>query len=171
MAAASGIPTQFEYTYESKTQSERPANNATHLTTASIKNDPNFYWQNSGQERRGAKIWVRATRRKVTPAYKAYLAAEKARREAEFDVLSGLLGKISMATSGSTNNKENNYATSLITGMTRNQRRQAATQAQQLKSEINQLSAMLAASGMEGGKKHRHTKRRHHSKHRHTRRN
>lgn len=171
MAAA--VPAQFVYTYESKQQSEKPANNATHLSVAT-RNDPNFKWQNSGQRTtRGATIWVRATKRRVTPEYKAFLAAEKARREAEFESLAGLLGSMSMATNAS--GAKNNYALSLATGepsFVRQQRLAAAAQqAQQLKAEINQLSAMMAASGMEGGKKRRHTKRRHHSKRRHTRRN
>jgi hypothetical protein len=167
------LPAQFAYTYESKQQSERPANNATYLTSAT-QNDPNFKWQNSGQRTsRGATVWVRATKRRVTPEYKAFLGAEKARREAEFDILSGLLSSMSMTTSP-TNTGKNNYATSLITGKPGFVRREelaaAAQQAAQLKSEINALSSMLASSGMEGGKKRRHTKRRHHSKHRHTRR-
>ena len=171
MAAA--IPAQFVYTYESKQQAERPANNATHVS-ATTRDDPNFKWQNSGQRSsRGATVWVRATRRRVTPEYKAFLAAEKARREAEFDMLSGLLSSMSMATAGPSN--KNNYALSLTTGepsFVRQQRLAAAAQqAQQLKAEINQLSAMMAASGMEGGKKRRHTKRKHHTKRRHTRRN
>jgi hypothetical protein len=164
-------PAQFVYTYESKTQADKPANNATHIT-ATTRNDPNFYWQNSGQERRGAKVWVRATKRRVTPEYKAYLASEKARREAEFDVLAGLLGSMTMASSGTGN--KNNYALSLTTGepsFVRQQRLAAAAQqAQQLKAEIDMLSAMLTET-LGGGKKRRHTKRRHHSKRRHTRRN
>ena len=175
--AAAAVPAQFVYTYESKQQSEKPNNNATHLSAAT-RNDPNFKWQNSGQRTsRGATVWVRATKRRVTPEYKAFLAAEKARREAELDSLAGLLSSMSMATSGTSN--KNNYALSLATGepsYARQQRlaaaaQQATQQAAQLKAEINQLSAMMAASGMEGGKKRRHTKRHRHSKRRHTRRN
>lgn len=166
------LPAQFSYTYESKQQSERPANNATYLTAAT-RNDPNFKWQNSGQKSsRGTTVWVRATRRRITPEYKAFLADEKARREAELDVLSGLIGQIALTVPGSNNNSNNrgNYARSLATGMTKNQRKQASAQASKLKAEINALNAMMSGMGMKGGKKRRHTKRKAHTKRRHTRR-
>jgi hypothetical protein len=165
-------PAQFIYTYESKQQADRPANNATYIT-ASTRDDPNFKWQNSGQKTsRGATIWVRATKRRITPEYKAFLAAEKARRAAELDVISGLIGQISMAAPGSNNinNNRGNYGRSLITGLTKNQRKQAAAQAAKLKAEINALNAMMAGIGMEGGKKRRHTRRKAHTKRRHTHR-
>lgn len=170
MSAA--IPTQFAYTYESRMQSERPANNATYMTPVT-RDDPNFRWQNSGQRTtRGQTVWVRATRRRMTPEYKAFLAAEKASREAQLDMLSGLLGTMSMSPPGS--NGRGNYAASLISGMTANQRKnaeeKAKKQAAQLKAEINELTAMMGSTGMEGGKKRRHTKRRSHTKRRHTRR-
>jgi hypothetical protein len=167
------IPAQFVYSYESKQQQERPANNASYIT-ASTRGDPNFKWQNSGQERRGIKVWVRATKRRITPEYKAFLASEKARREAEFATLTGLLSSLSMSTS-ETNNKENNYAKSLISGkpsfVRRNETQRAAQQAARLKMEINELAAMMSAAGMEGGKKRRHTKRHVHIKRSKTRRN
>jgi hypothetical protein len=166
MAAA--VPAQFTYTYESRMQAERPANNASHVSAAT-RNDPNFKWQNSGQKgSRDQTVWVRATRRRVTPEYKAFLAAEKARRMAEFDVLAGLMGQMSMA--APTSRATNGYATSLATGMTANQRRAVEAQATQLRSEIDMLTAMMGAAGMEGGKKHRGTRRHRHTKRRHTRR-
>lgn len=166
------VPAQFTYTYESRMQAERPANNASHVSAAT-RNDPNFKWQNSGQRgSRGQTVWVRATKRRVTPEYKAFLAAEKARREAEFDMLSGLMGQMSMAAPGASTTN-NSYAVSLATGMSLNQRRAVEAQATQLRSEINALTAMMAASGMEGGRKRktlRSTRRHRHTKRRHTRR-
>lgn len=162
------VPAQFVYTYESKTQIEKPANNATYISSMT-KNDPNFLWQNSGQRARAGTVWVRATKRRVTPEYKAYLAAEKSRREAEFDFLSGLIGQMSMGTSSAS--MGNSYAASLSTGLTLNQRRVAEAQAAHLKTEINAINSMMAKVGMEGGKKYRHTKHRRHTRRRHTHRN
>lgn len=160
-------PAQFLYTYETKTQSDRPVNNATYLS-AMTKDDPNFYWQNSGQVRRGAKVWVRATKRKITPAYKSFLASEKAKRESELEFISGLVGQMSMIRPTSNNNNDReNYAKSLITGMTTEERKRAMEQAAKLKLEINALSDLMASSGMEGGKKRRQTRRKH-TKRRHT---
>jgi hypothetical protein len=171
MAAA--VPAQFVYTYESKTQAEKPANNATYMSSVT-RNDPNFLWQNSGQRARSGTVWVRATKRRITPEFKAYLAAEKAKREAEFDFLSGILGQMKMNNTNNTMKIENSYAASLTTGMTANQRREVQAQAARLKADINTITSLLKTTGMEGmegGKKRRHTKRKSHSKRRHTRRN
>jgi hypothetical protein len=151
------IPAQFAYTYESKQQLEKPVNNASHMSVTT-RDDPNFKWQNSGQKTsRGQTIWVRATKRRVTPEYKAFLAAEKTRRESELDILSKLIGQMTMVSSAPGSNGRGNYATSLITGKPSYERKQeaaaAAAHAAQLKAEINMISAMLSSTRMDGGRK------------------
>jgi hypothetical protein len=173
---AMAIPTQYTYVFEERAQSEKPANNASHISAAT-RNDPAFKWHHSGKERRGLPIWQRAKQRKVTAEYKAFLATEKARREAALNELAGLMGQMSMATAAASTG--NNYALSLTTGepsFVRQQRLIAAAeqtrlQAAQLKAEINEITRLMGDTGMGGGKKRRHTKRHRHSKRRHTRRN
>lgn len=161
-------PAQFIYTYESRTQLEKPADNATHMSVAT-RNDPNFLWQNSGQRARAGTVWVRATKRKVTPEYKSYLLAEKAKREAEFDFLSGIIGQMKMSEPNNNKYMKNGYAASLMSGMSLNQIMAAKAQADKLSAEIDAISAMLDMTGMGGGKKRRSTRRKH-SKRRQTHR-
>lgn len=73
MAAAE--PPQFIYSFETKQQSVKPANNGSYISAAT-SSDPLFKWHNTGQRTaRGQIVWRRATQRRKNPAYTAHTEA------------------------------------------------------------------------------------------------
>ena len=143
-------PVEFIYTYEEKRQEKKPNNNATYISTAT-RNDPNFMWQNTGQKTgRGQTIWIRATKRKIKPEYKEYLAAKKARNNAEMNALATMMSETNFGTNVQYKFQPNGHIIQVE---------------RPNNSESMNLNATLTKFKIDGGKKHKHTRR-----YRHTRR-
>ena len=139
-------PVEFMYTYEKKTKKNKPENNATYTSTAT-HNDPIFMWQNTGQKNgRGQTIWRRATKRKITPEYKAYLADKKAHNNAKMNALASMLSETNFGTNVKYKVGPNGHIIQVK---------------QPTNNETMNLSAALGKLEMDGGKKRRHTRKKH----------
>ena len=144
-------PVGFIYTYEEKRQEKKPNNNATYISTAT-QNDPNFMWQNTGQKTsRGQTIWRRATKRKIRPEYKAYLADKKAHNNAKMNALATMLSEANFGTNVKYKVGPNGHIIQVK---------------QPANNETMNLSAALGKLEMDGGKKRRYTCKRNRFTHR-----
>jgi hypothetical protein len=158
-------PVMWEYThYEQKVQHAKPMDDASHKT-AKTRDDPNFNWHSSGREHRGMTVWVRATKRRLSPAYKEYLLKRKHDIESALSGLSGM--RIGNGSAQNLFNKEGfvKYSKSLTTGKSGNILKREAEHAMHAEKAAEELSSIMALLGMEGGKKTRKARK---SRRRHT---
>ncbi len=169
----------YVYRYEERASREKPENNGAYRKPSNPKapNAPLFEWHNSKRKTsRDLTIWTRAIQKRVKPEHSRMLAERKAALKAQLNSLTGLLGRMSMATNGRYESK-NAFVQGLRTGVLPNTIRkqreaaqEAAQKAAELQSEIAEIDSLLQELKF-GGKRKQYTKKRSHKKQRKTYKN
>jgi hypothetical protein len=147
---------RFIYKYEFKYGTEKPKNNATHISVGLSKKystNPDFLWQSTGETNsRGQTKWKRATGIQLTPEYKAFLKALKQQKKNKSEYKKLI------------DSQMNDLALSLGTlGISK---QDLAQQFSNITKNTN-ISSQSSNINMSGGKTFKH--RRHTKRHRHTR--
>jgi hypothetical protein len=153
---ASEEPQMYTYSFETKTSSTPPGNNAAYITSKEKREDPAFRWHYSGKQHRGMPIWQRATDRRQNPVYTAY---NKARTNAINTELTAMttktFGQVNMS-----GEPRGNYAAALLG------KKKPGTNV----NNVNELAGLMDKVTMGGKRNKKRSTKKRHTKKRSTRR-